>query len=54
MSEYIIVRTKGLYKIYKQISGNDRVYQYSGATFVMLQDAEDFIDMKNGVDDDAS
>lgn len=47
MSDYIIVRTEGLYKIYRQLHEDKNVYQYSGATFVMLQDAEDFIEMKN-------
>lgn len=53
MNEYIIVRTEGLYKIYKQTSDNKIVYQYSGATFVMYSDALDFISIKNGGKDAA-
>lgn len=48
MSDYIIVRTKGLYKIYRVMADGSGVYQYSGATFVMLKDAQDFIQIRNG------
>lgn len=48
MSEYIIVRTEGIYKIYRRCPGSDLEYQYCGATFVMYVDAEDFVNMKLG------
>lgn len=47
MNDYIIVRTKGLYKIYRAMTDGSGVYQYAGATFVMLKDAQDFIEMRN-------
>jgi hypothetical protein len=53
MSNYIIVLSEGLYKIYRQMSDNQITYQYCGATFVMYKDAEDFINMRNS-DTDAS
>lgn len=47
MSDYIIVLAEGLYKIYRRRPGSDLVYQYCGASFVMLMDAEDFVEMRN-------
>ena len=46
MNDYVIIRHKELYKIYKQVDNNRDLYQYVGASFVMLSDAQDFIDMK--------
>lgn len=48
MNEYIIVSSEGLYKIYRKMNNSRCVYQYAGATFVMLVDAEDFIKMRSG------
>ena len=54
MNDYIIVRTEGLYKIYRKLQDSQDVYQYAGATFVMLPDAQAFVDLKNGVEPDAA
>ena len=55
MNDYIIVRAKGLYKIYCAIpqGGNEGVYQYAGASFVMLADAKAFLELRNGGKDAA-
>ena len=47
MNDYIIVLSDGMYKIYRLRLGSDIVYQYCGASFVMLRDAEDFVEMRN-------
>jgi len=53
MSEYVIVRHKGLYKIYKLVMNHDDLYQYAGASFSMLSDAQDFVDMRKASSDAA-
>lgn len=54
MNEFIIVRTKGLYKIYSKSPNTPDVYQYAGATFVMLTDAQAFLAIKNEEQSDAA
>lgn len=48
MSDYIIIRHKQLYKVYKKVDNNKDLYQYAGAAFVMLVDAQEFVGMKRG------
>lgn len=48
MNDYIIIRHKQLYKVYKKVDSNKDLYQYVGASFVMLVDAQEFVDMKRG------
>lgn len=48
MNEYIIVRSQSSYKIYFTTPELHGVYQYTGASFMTLTDAKDFVALRNG------